>query len=184
LLTIRSPAAGTVTGLLTVPGAPVDGSTPIATVANLGHLGASVALSEFDAAQVRPGLSAIVRVDALGGKAYAGKVIFAALTGSDNNGVVTFPVRVALSRSKSLKPGMNVSVRIIVIQHKDVLTLPLEAVSRDGDEAHVTVIDAAGAEKPRKVTLGLANNKVVEIVRGLRAGQSVLIGEDPSAAGD
>jgi len=178
LLTVRAPEAGTVTALLTVPGAPVDTTTPILTVANLSKLEANVGLSEFDSAQVRRGQSALVAVDALGGKTVAGTVLFAALTGSDNGGVVTFPVRVHLSRSAGLKPGMNVSVRIVVAQRRGVVQLPLEAVSHDGeDRPFVTVVNASGADEPRRVTLGLSNNKVVEIVKGVRAGEHVALAE-------
>ncbi|MDQ2909418.1 MAG: efflux RND transporter periplasmic adaptor subunit [Actinomycetota bacterium] len=174
-LTVRAPVGGTVTGLLTVPGAPVDVSTPIATIAALGSLSVSVDLSEFDVAQVRTGLPAVVSVDALGGRSFPGKVLFVGLTGVDSGGVVTFPVRIALQRVAGLKPGMNVSVRIIVARHRNVVHVPLEAVSRDGRRATVAVLGRSGRNVPRRVTLGLANNKDVEIARGLRAGQRVLL---------
>lgn len=181
LLTVRAPQAGTVTALLTRPGAPVDPSTPIVAVDNLSRLSATVDLSEFDVARVRPGLAATVDVDALGGKAFPGKVLFAALTGTDTNGVVTFPVQVGLDETQDLKPGMSVSVHIEVAQRRNVVQVPLEAISRD-DEDHpiVTTIDSSGNSVERKVTLGLSNNKNVQIVKGLRAGQVI---ELPEAQG-
>jgi RND family efflux transporter MFP subunit len=184
LLLVRSPSSGTVRALLTVPGAPVDGTTPIAAVADLARLAVSVGLSEFDASRVRRGLPAIVSVDALGGKKFLGKVTFAALAGTDNGGVVTFPVGVALRRSHGLKPGMNVSVRIVVAERKDVVALPLEAISRDDeDRAIVKVLNAAGQPALRRVTLGLSNNKIVEITRGIRAGERILLPESGAGEG-
>ena len=177
LLTVRAPSAGTVTSLLTSRGAPVDTTTPILTVADLDRLAASVELSEFDVAKVRRGLKATVSVDALGGQTLPGLVLFAAPTGSDNGGVVTFPVQVGLSKGASLRPGMNVSVRIFVARKNDVLQVPLEAVSRDEDPPTVTVIDDAGEETDREVELGLANNESVQIVEGLRAGEQVVLPE-------
>jgi RND family efflux transporter MFP subunit len=182
-LTVRSPSDGTVTAVLSVPGAPVDRSTPIATVTDLDSLAASVDLSEFDVAQVKLGQTAVVSVDALGGKAFPGKVAFVALVGTETAGVVTFPVRVTLTRSGGLKPGMNVSVRIIVAQKGDVVQVPLEAVTRDQDDnAFVTVVDQSGQETKRPVKLGLANNESVEIVKGLREGESVVLAEPPATA--
>jgi len=176
LLTVRAPSRGTVTALLTVPGAPVDSLTPIAAVADLDRLAVNVDLSEFDVARVRPGLRAVVSVDALGGKSFPGKVLFAALTGTSTGGVVTFPVQVGIRHVRGLRPGMNVSVRIIVARRHDVVQVPLEAVSRDEeDRAVVTVVDAAGETSARRVTLGLANNEKVEIVKGLRAGERVVL---------
>jgi HlyD family secretion protein len=180
-LTVRAPVEGTVTALLTNPGAPVDPSTPIVGVDNLERLAVTVDLSEFDVARVKPGLAANVDVDALGGKAFPGKVLFAALTGTDTNGVVTFPVQVGLDETQGLKPGMSVSVHIVVAQRRNVVQVPLEAVSRDDeDRPFVTTIDSADNSVDRKVTLGLSNNKNVEIKKGLRAGQVI---ELPEAQG-
>jgi multidrug efflux pump subunit AcrA (membrane-fusion protein) len=184
LLTVRAPSAGTVTALMTARGAPVDTSTPIATVADLDRLAVSVDLSEFDVAQVRPGLKAVVSVDALGGKSFSGIVLFAAPTGTDNGGVVTFPVRVGLSHARGLRPGMNVSVRITVARRHDVLLVPLEAVTQDGGESTVTVKDDSGGETARTVKLGLTNNKSAQIVKGLHAGERVVLTEAQAPAGE
>ncbi|HEY6067716.1 MAG TPA: efflux RND transporter periplasmic adaptor subunit [Gaiellaceae bacterium] len=175
-LKVRVVSSGTVTAVLTVPGAPVDATTPIANVADLRHLAVSVALSEFDAARVKRGQRALVSVDALGGKRFRGKVLFEALTGVDTGGVVTFPVRVALEHIAGVKPGMNVSVRIIVANRTNVVRVPLEAVAQgDGQQATVTVVDAAGKTSVRTVTLGLANNKDVEVKNGLEVGERVVL---------
>jgi RND family efflux transporter MFP subunit len=171
-LTVRSPSEGTVTSLLAVPGGPADPATPLATVADLRHLGVSVDLSEFDVAKVRSGQRAIVSVDALGGQRLRGDVRFVAPTGIDNGGVVTFPVRVALAQTAGVKPGMGVSVRIVVQQRLGVVRIPLEAVV-DGT---VTVVDHAGHTRKRPVTLGLADNKQVEVRAGLRPGERVALG--------
>jgi HlyD family secretion protein len=178
LLTVRAPRSGTVTSLLTTVGAPVDNTTPVATVADLDRLEVNVDLSEFDVAQVRRGLKTTVNVDALGGKSIPGVVLFAAPTGSDNgSGVVTFPVRVGLSSAAGLRPGMNVSVRIVVARRSDVVQVPLEAVSREEDEPTVTILDESGEESTRIVKIGLSNNEAIQIVRGLRAGERVVLPE-------
>jgi HlyD family secretion protein len=185
LLTVRAPDSGTVTSLLTVRGAPVDATTPIASVVDLDHVAVNVDLSEFDVAQVKLGLRALVRVDALGGKAFAGKVLYAAPVGNDASGIVTFPVRVSLHRGDGVRPGMNVSVKIIVAQRRHVIVVPLEAVSRnDEDQPIVLVLGRGGEAVPRKVKLGLANNKSVEIRRGLRVGERVLLPEAQGGGGN
>ena len=174
-LTVVAPRAGTVTALLSAPGAPVDRSTPIAVVADLAHLAVDVELSEFDVARVRVGQAAVVKVDALGGRPYSGTVVFEAQTGTQNGGVVTYPVRINLPSIEGVKPGMNVSVRIVIAKRTGVVHVPLEAVARDGEDATVTVVDSNGAETTRPVRLGLADNKIVEIRKGLAAGERVLV---------
>ena len=136
-------------------------------------------LNEFDAAQVKPGLKAAVSVDALGGEVLPGRVLFAALAGqSTSGGLVTFPVRVGLPQEESLKPGMNVSVQIVVARRKNAVQVPLEAVTLDDeDRSIVTVLDPSGEETIRSVKVGLANNENVEILKGLRAGERVVLAE-------
>ena len=170
-LTVRTVFGGTLTALLTAPGAPADTSTPIATVADLHHLAVSVDLSEFDIAAVRRGAPAILAVDALGGRKLPGRVSFVAPTGVESGGIVSFPVRVALTRASAVKPGMNVSVRIVVARRQNVLRVPLEAVSDD----KVTVVAPNGKTITRAVKVGLTDNKVVEIRSGLHSGERVLL---------
>lgn len=174
-LVVAAPLGGTVTALLSVPGAPADPTTAIAVIADLAHLAVDVDLSEFDIAQVRRGQAAAVSVDALGGRRYPGTVVFEALTGVQNGGVVTFPVRIGLTRVAEVKPGMNASVRIVVAKRLGVVHVPLEAVAQDGEDSTVTVVDAAGKQSVRIVVLGLADNKIVEIRSGLEAGERVLL---------
>ena len=182
-LTVRAARAGTVTSLLTVPGAPVDVTTPIAEVANLDHLAVRVELSEFDVARVKAGLKANVSVDALGGKTFPGVVLFAALAGTEKDGVVTFPVTVSLKGVHGPRPGMNVSVRIIVAERRGVVQVPIDAVTRDGDHATVEVVGSDGNSSPRRVKLGLANNKSVEVVQGLHAGERIAAAAASSGSG-
>ena len=90
-------------------------------------------------------------------------------------------MKVALASASGLKPGMNVSVKIVVAQRRNALQLPLEAVTRDGrNRSVVTVIDGSGETSSRRVKLGLANNQKVQILSGLRGGERVELPEQPS----
>jgi RND family efflux transporter MFP subunit len=185
LLTVRAPSPGIVAALLSARGAPVDPTTPIAAVADLSNLAVSVQLSEFDAASVKKGLDAIVSVDALGGKEFEGTVLFVGITGTDSGGVVTFPVRIGLDGARGLKPGMNVSVRIIVAERADVVQVPLEAISYDDEDVpSVLIVDAGGGTSLRTVSLGVANNQLVEIKKGVRAGERVALPASEEGQGE
>jgi RND family efflux transporter MFP subunit len=184
-LTVRAPSAGTVNALLTAPGAPVDATTAVASIANLSRLAVRVDLSEFDVARVKSGLKATVSVDALGGKSFPGQVVFTAVEGTDKDGVVTFPVTVSLKGAHGPRPGMNASVRIIIAQHDDVIQVPIDAVSHDDeDQATVEVIGSDGKTSTRQVKLGLANNKSVEVVHGLQAGERLAVEAASDTGGD
>jgi HlyD family secretion protein len=177
-LTVRAPWTGTLTAVLTSLGAHVDTAAPVAVMANLEGLQAVVDLSEFDAAQVKRGQKVVVSVDALGGETFPGRVLYVAPAGTSTGGVVTFPVRVSIREAEGLKPGMNVSVRIVVARRSSVVQVPLEAVTvNDEDKASVMVIGANGVATLRPVTLGLETTKNVEVVKGLRPGEFVEVAE-------
>jgi HlyD family secretion protein len=178
LLTVTAPSAGTVTGLHAAVGAPVDSTTPVASVVGLDNLAVVVDLSEFDVAQVEPEMEAVVSVDALGGEEFEGEVQFASLTGNDANGVVSFPVVIQLGEAEGLRPGMNVSVEIVIEEKANVLQVPLEAISTDDeDKSFATVLRPDGETVVRPLKLGLANNSHVEIIEGLFAGEKVVLAE-------
>jgi multidrug efflux pump subunit AcrA (membrane-fusion protein) len=184
LLTVTAPASGTVTALHAAPGSPVDPTMPVIAVAGLDRLAVVVDLSEFDVAQVQPEMEAVVSVDALGGEEFEGEVQFASLAGNDVNGVVSFPVVIRLADSEGLRPGMNVSVEIVIEERPNVLQVPLEAITTDDeDRSFVTVMLPDGGEVVRPVKLGLANNSHAEIIEGLFAGDKVVLAE-PDAGGE
>ncbi|MDQ2934836.1 MAG: efflux RND transporter periplasmic adaptor subunit [Chloroflexota bacterium] len=175
-LTVRARSTGTVTSLLTTPGAAVDPATPLMRVQDLGNLVVALDLSEFDVGHVRVGELARVSVDALGGRTYKGRVIDVASGGTDVGGVVNFPVIIALqgtsSGSVSVRPGMSVSARIVTRIQRDVVRIPTAAVS-GGNQ--VTVRGPSGALKTQPVKLGLEGPQLVEVQSGLQPGARVQI---------
>jgi multidrug efflux pump subunit AcrA (membrane-fusion protein) len=71
---------------------------------------------------------------------------------------------------------MNASVRIILAEQTGVPLLPVETVSHDSeDRPVVTVLASSGKTVLRRVSLGLANNKSVQIIRGLQLGERVVL---------
>lgn len=180
LLTVRARSSGTVTSLLTAPGAAVDGSTPLMRVQDLEHLVVSLDLSEFDVGQIRVGAPARISVDALGGKEYDGRVIDVSPSGNAVGGVVNFPVIIALDsaggsgqRTGPL-PGMSVSAKVITKSRPNVVRVPVGAVS-EGDQPEIMVQGPSGAVTSRPVEVGLSSPDFVEITSGLKAGERVVV---------
>ena len=87
---------------------------------------------------------------------------------------------VALDRQgEAVMPGMSCHVKMVSYEKKDALTVPPKAVFWDNDDPqkHVVYLAAKKGAKPekREVTVGKRNDKQVEIVRGLSAGDEVLL---------
>lgn len=182
-LTVRAPTAGTITGVLTALGAPVDPSTPLMRVQNLGNLVVALQLSEFDVAHVHVGELTRVSVDALGGRQLKGTVIDVSPIGTEVSGVVNFPVTIALqpgSRSSGVRPGMSVSARIVTEMRRNALRVPAAAVS-GGERPTVKAREGRGPLERRPIQIGLRTPNAVEVRSGLQAGAQVLV---PAAGGE
>jgi HlyD family secretion protein len=171
-----------VTSVLTAEGSAVDPTTPMLRVQDLDNLVVSVNLTEFDVSRTRVGALARVSADALGGENYVGDVADVALSGGNRGGVVTFPVIVAIDEAEGLRPGMSVSVRVVVARHSNVVRLPLDAIEdREGKEATISVQTPSGDVKERTVTLGLVGARYAEVREGLEVGEKVVIPSDEEA---
>ena len=66
----------------------------------------------------------------------------------------------------------------ITLDHKEgALAVPLQAVSRNGPETMVYVVDPSGKLDTRRVTLGMQTASDVEILSGVNEGEMVVIGD-------
>lgn len=74
-----------------------------------------------------------------------------------------------------LKAGMQAVVELPVSHTSNSMTLPSDAVIRDGNGSHVWVETGVGKFEPRMVVMGAENFNRVEITSGLKAGESVVI---------
>ncbi|RBL91094.1 efflux RND transporter periplasmic adaptor subunit [Chitinophaga flava] len=73
------------------------------------------------------------------------------------------------------QPGLQANILLPVKSKNDVLTLPVDAVIRDGKGTHVWIEKTKGKFEPRIVTTGMENFDAVEIADGLEAGDKVVV---------
>ncbi len=204
--TIRSPMDGVVikrgieAGEFVSPGvsALAQGGA-ILTIADLSKLIISTALNQVDVGRVRKGLPVEVRVDSAPDRVFKGsirKVAPAAeVANQGQNAIQTFTVETLVGAGEAdatiLRPGMTADLDIKVVSKPGVLLLPVEAVVRGkGNEATVTLPGKAkkGAKSDgkdantRKIVLGMSNDHEVEIAKGLKEGDKVVI--KPASAAD
>ncbi|MFQ6035682.1 MAG: hypothetical protein ACE5NM_07525, partial [Sedimentisphaerales bacterium] len=141
---------------------------------------AEVDIHESSLEKVREGLPAIITVDALAGKKFLGRVgRIAPLPDARrmwmNPDLKVYNSEVYLEDNDSaLRTGMSCKVEIIVAQYEDVVYVPIQAVLRVGGQPTVYCLQEKTFE-PRKVEIGLDNNRMVHIVSGLDEGEVVLL---------
>ena len=73
-------------------------------------------------------------------------------------------------------PGMYTESEISLHQEPNALTLPLEAVVRNGNDATVLAVNSQNVLDERHIKLGLEDNARVEVLSGLSEGDRVVIG--------
>jgi HlyD family secretion protein len=188
---IVSPISGIVTsrtaqlGTIVASGiSNVGGGTSLMAVADVSRLYVLASVDESDIGQVRVGQPVNITADAFPGQTFGGVVERIASKGINLNNVITFEVKIRLTQSQQpLKTEMTTNISILTAEKPRALLVPSDAVSVGADGSQVRVlVKHKDTWKPltRKVRTGLINATHTEIVSGLKAGENVVLGMQPS----
>lgn len=134
--------------------------------------------------QIKPRQKVRIRVDAFPDQTFSGAVETVAplpdpITLSAQKRKV-YSTRIRIEDSlPSLRPGMTAEVRILVGERDQVVRVPVQAIVRFHGQDRVAVKTREGDFAWRVVTLGLANEEIVEVREGLQDGD--LVAADPAA---
>jgi len=136
-------------------------------------------VDESDIAKVYLGQAARIKVQSFPGRTFAGTVTKIAPLGVEKDNVTTFEVQISIDNAGGeLKANMTANAEIVLEEHKNVLTVPEQAVLYDKDRnASVWVPDAHGKDGHRVVSVkvGLSNGSRIEVLSGLHAGDKVVL---------
>jgi len=136
-------------------------------------------VDESDIAKVYLGQSARIKVQSFPDKTFAGRVTKIAPLGVEKDNVTTFEVQISIDNATGeLKANMTANAEIVLEEHKNVLTIPEQAVIYDKDRnASVWVPDVHGKDGHRVVgvKVGLSNGSRIEVLSGLKAGDQVVL---------
>ncbi len=146
-------------------------------IINYDNMTMSISVDEMQVVNLRPGMEAEVMVDALPGKPFRAVVKDVANEGKFEQGMSTFQVVLEVEGAPELRAQMTANATIKVAQKNGVLIVPAEAVTIFGNgRGEVSVLGANGVPDPRQVSLGLIGRSQIEILDGLSAGESVVLG--------
>jgi multidrug efflux pump subunit AcrA (membrane-fusion protein) len=84
------------------------------------------------------------------------------------------------AKDKAIMPGMSCKVKFTPYLKTDALVVPPKAVfaePEDDDDRYVYVLDKEGEPEKRPVTVGRETGKTMEIRKGLKAGDKILLEE-------
>lgn len=174
---IQSPIDGSVAFVYAEEGQFITVGMPVAHVVNDDVVEIELGLSEDQVPDVRPRRTATVRVRALPGESFDGKVEYVGRRADDMT--KTYPVRVVLRNSAHrLRAGMVAEVTIAAKEFSDVVVIERDwVVERYGEPAVYVASDSLAVLK--RLVLGKAIGNRVIVTSGLAPGDlMVTFGHD------
>ncbi|MFZ6182804.1 efflux RND transporter periplasmic adaptor subunit [Nannocystis pusilla] len=174
---LRAPISGHVLQRNVVIGQPVTPEQTLATIADLDHAWFIARLFEHLLAKVRVGASVEVELNAYPDHPFHGTLDYIAPRVDVE--AQTVVARVPLdNREDLLRIGLFGKARIVVTDPEGapepMLAVPRDALVEVGGKTVVFVRGEDGAFEPHEVVLGTAGPGVVEVLKGLREGESVV----------
>ncbi|MBK8572883.1 MAG: efflux RND transporter periplasmic adaptor subunit [Geothrix sp.] len=199
--TITAPMDGVVTarrielGETAVPGIQNQAGTVLVTISDMSKVEAEMEVDEASIPTVKQGQKAQVRIDAYPNQTFDGEVT--EVGGSpilklSANEAIKFKVKVWIKNPPlTIKPGLSAQADIFTGSRDQVLAIPIQSlVTREikpkagetpkpgapRDEEGVWLFDGPGKAKFLPVKTGLLGDLNVEVLDGLKGGETVITG--------
>jgi HlyD family secretion protein len=154
-------------------------ATLIMTEGDVNQVYVQGKVDEADIAHVYMGQPADIKVESFRDRVFHGKVTKIAPMGVEKDNVTTFEVRVSINNpGGELKANMTANAEILLDEHKNVLSVPENAVVYDTQKnASVFIPDKSQKDGQRKVpvTVGLSDGSKTEIDSGLKEAETVVL---------
>jgi RND family efflux transporter MFP subunit len=171
---IRAPFDGVITKQDAKQGEAVSASAPLISMISQGDMYIEADISEIHIGKVKIGDPVSITLDAFPNETFVGEVSYIEPGDVIIDGIVNYKVRVNLKNAdERIKSGLTSNLKIETDKKENVLSIPLYAVIKEGDQNFVNKVSG---NKTKKIpaSLGLSgNNGFVEILSGLSQGDVV-----------
>jgi membrane fusion protein, copper/silver efflux system len=175
-LTLSAPIGGIVMEKTALQGLHFGAGDMLYRIVDLSAVWLLADVFEQDLAQIRPGQSAKMTVQAYPGRAFDGRVAFVYPTVNAQTRTAKVRIEVA-NPDLLLKTDMYATVEIAApIDSATVLAVPDSAVLDTGSRQTVLVDRGEGRFEPRAIKLGPRADGYVAVIEGLREGEKVVTG--------
>ena len=179
--TVTSPIRGTVIDKNYKAGETSETGKVLCSIYDLSYLTMTLSVDELDISDIAVGQRVEITADAVEGRTYTGVVTKVSVAGTSSGGTTTYPVTVRIDETEGLLPGMNVDAVITLESASGVLAIPTGALNR-GNTVLVTADSPSAANGTAieggeyysvPVEIGASDSSYIEIVSGLREGDTV-----------
>lgn len=178
---VKAPSDGVVLSVAAISERPVTIGTPLVSIGDPAQLELVADILSNDALRLSPGSLAYVerwggpdvleaKLDRIDPKA---RTKVSALGIEEQRVDAYFLLTTPAEERPNLGDGFSVFLRIVEWRAEDVLQIPLSAVFRQ-DNGWAVFVAVEGLAEMRDVTLGRRNDRTVEVLSGLEAGEQVV----------
>ena len=175
---LRAPFAGVILERPVDPGQTVGLESIIYRLADLSSPEVTVEVDEVYAAEIRPGMAALV---SLPGQQRRIRAVVAHIEPRVDPATGARDVRLSLADSALDAPsGLTVTVNLVIEQRERAISVPRSAIVQSGGEARVRIVSRDGIVKERRISFVDWPAETVIVTSGLQPGERIL--SDPGAA--
>jgi len=171
--TIRAPISGIISKRFLDQGAFVSTTASIVRIVAMDMVKVLAQVVESELAQLRIGAKAEIFVDAYRKQVFRGEVSRISPTVDPESRMADIEIQVN-NKDHRLKPGMFARVNLVVQRRNGVLLLLKDSLVREYGHTRVFVHEN-GRASLREISLGLEGEEYVEVLRGLREGEEVIV---------
>lgn len=133
----------------------------------------NTSVDDTEVSQIAVGDQAVITPTGSQAPVY-GTVASVVMLSTSSGGVPSFPVTIDVTGNPSgVYAGSGSQISIIVKELNTVVEVPTSAISYNGGQASVTVLEPDGHHQRVPVTLGTTENGKTQVVRGLHTGEKI-----------
>jgi len=169
-----APEGGVVAELSVTQGQYVTEGNPILRLEGYGQLWVEADVYPNEAKNIKMGQK--VKVVVAGWEDQPQEMTISFITPALQSGTQLTQIRGSIPNPQhQWQPGLQANVFLPSENKSNVLTLPVDAVVRDGKGMHVWIKNGKDSFEPRLVKTGQENNNEVEVAEGLKNGDQVVV---------
>ncbi len=177
---VKSPIAGTVSNIPVYVGSTITQGMPIARITTTDNLEIRTEVAERFIGKMRVGLEVRVTFTAFPGEVFRGTVTELSPLVDPLSRTLEMKIRLN-NQDPRIRPGMFAALKIITDRKWGVVKIPADALVRRFGGNFVFVVKedpsvpTGTRAEQRQVTLGIQIDQKLEIVKGLRAGEKIVV---------
>lgn len=176
-IVLRSSIDGMVTAKNIEVGETTGPTATAISIINENSFKVEAGISQIDIAEVKVGERAEISFDSCpGGEAIESQVVSVDPAETKENGDSVYKVDFEIGKiAECLKPGVTANVEIVVLERKNVLTIPSASIVRRNDQYFVLVQNAERGLQEKEVKVGIrGSDGMAEILSGIEEGERVI----------